>query len=244
MSNPIPQEGTCTYEFPGRWLGGAALVLGPLLLLVGVLLRYPFHFFFPDQLAAYLDHPRLMTAAYSFFAAGHVTLLPAVLHLARRIGGRCPQWAFWGALFAMLGLTARIFHAGADHLAFQLVRVQNLELATQTVADAYGAFHLFKTFNLSIMLGWIVLAIGAYRSRTLKLFPSVALALMASLPLGILKGSTVFSCLASLGLCVALIPFGIRVLREGSRPSAIVLLGWSTGVLCGIGLFYFVGQAG
>lgn len=38
--------------FPGRWIGGLTLILGPLLLLAGVLLRSKFHFFFPDQLRA------------------------------------------------------------------------------------------------------------------------------------------------------------------------------------------------
>src|SRR3954451_5475333 len=49
---------------PGRWLGAASLIVGPLLLLTGILLRIQFHFFFPQQLAAYHDHPPLITAAY------------------------------------------------------------------------------------------------------------------------------------------------------------------------------------
>src|SRR4051812_15346550 len=40
-----------TYSFPGRWLAGTSLILGPALLLTGVLLRAGFDFFFPRPLA-------------------------------------------------------------------------------------------------------------------------------------------------------------------------------------------------
>jgi hypothetical protein len=94
---------------------------------------------------------------------------PAVIMLAKMISAKRPGWAFWGGTFAIFGLFARTFHAGIDHLAFQLVREQNVDLATKVIANSYGAFHIFKTFNLAIMLGWIVLAIGAYRADTIKI---------------------------------------------------------------------------
>ena len=40
------------FWFPGRWVGGVSLVLAPLVLLAGALLRIQYHFFFPAQLAA------------------------------------------------------------------------------------------------------------------------------------------------------------------------------------------------
>jgi hypothetical protein len=64
--------------FPGRWVGGVALILGPLVLLTGVLLRLPFHFFFPQQLAAVSVHPTRMAAAYGAVAAGNALLVLAV----------------------------------------------------------------------------------------------------------------------------------------------------------------------
>lgn len=105
----------------------------------------------------------------------------------------------WGGTLAMLGLFARTFHAGVDHLAFQLVHVQGLEVATQAVRDSYGANHIVKTLNPAIMLGWIVLAIGAYRAGTLGLVRSVALGLMACLMMGVLKGSSIVSVIAAGG---------------------------------------------
>lgn len=88
------------------------MVLGPVLMLAGALLRVRFHFFYPDQLAAYERHPTLMATAYGLFAAGSELLWPAVAVLATRIGIRSPGWGLWGGVLAVLGLFARTFHAG------------------------------------------------------------------------------------------------------------------------------------
>ena len=102
-----------------------------------------------------------MTAADSLFAAGTVLLWPAVAVLAARIGVRRPELALWGGTCATLGLLARTFHAGVDHLAFQLVGELGLVRATQVVGDSYGAFHIFSTLNAAIMGGWVLLAFGS-----------------------------------------------------------------------------------
>ena len=60
----------------------------------------------------------------------------------------------------------------------------------------------------------MVLAIGAYRSRTLSLFRSIALGLMVMVPFGTLKGTEI-RAIGIVGLCVALLPFGITMLRNG-----------------------------
>src|SRR4051794_27590639 len=105
-----------TYSFPGRWLAGTSLILGPALLLTGGLLRVPFAFFFPHQLAAYDQPPPLMPVSYSASAAGSVLMCPAVAALARLIGATHPDWAALGSTLALLGLFSRTFHAGVDHL--------------------------------------------------------------------------------------------------------------------------------
>ncbi|WP_028775445.1 hypothetical protein [Shimazuella kribbensis] len=235
---------TDNIHFPGRWVGSISLLLGPLLMLIGVALRYRFDFFFPHQLAAYHDHPTLIAASYSTCIAGTILMWPAVLTLVQLISGHNPKLAFWGGILTIFGLFARTFHAGVDHLAFQLVQVQNVELATKIIDETYGAFHIFRTFNLAIMLGWIILAIGAYRSRTLNLTFSIALGLMSGLPLGVLKGTSPFSFVATIGLCIALVPLGFKVLRDGPTPSIRTIFSWSIGTLVLIIGFYLIGQAG
>ncbi|MEV0666047.1 hypothetical protein ACIBI3_36030 [Actinomadura luteofluorescens] len=208
-----------SFAFPGRWLAGTSLLLGPVLLLSGVLLRARFHFFFSDQLAAYDRHPMLMTASYSCFAAGTVALWPAVSALALRIGAVRPVTAAFGGGLVLVGLFARTFHAGADHLAFGLVDAQGRTSATAAVADSYQAFHIFQYTSFAIMLGWPVLAVGAWRAGVLGPVRCLGLALMALLPLGVLKGTTPLSIAGAAGLCLALAPLGLATLLEGPRPA-------------------------
>jgi hypothetical protein len=232
------------FWFPGRWVGGTTMILGPILLFVGVVLRIQYHFFFPQQLAAFEARPTLMTASYNAFLAGNILMWPAIVTLARLIGAKRPSWAVCGGVFVIFGLFARTFHAGVDHLAFLLVRVQNLELATNAVASSYGAFHIASTLNACVFFGWIVLAIGAYLSGVLGLPRSIALGLMTALMIGVLKGSSVVSVIATGGLCVALAPLGIKVLREDPRPSHRAILGWSFLIIGVLVILFFLGQAG
>lgn len=210
LAGPAPQSAV----FPGRWVGGVSLILGPVLILTGALLRIQFHFFAPQQLEAFEAHPTLITAAYSCFALGSVILCFGIISLATLISSWSRVWGIWGGTLAILGLFTRTFHAGIDHLAFQLVHVQSLELAWQAVSDSYRAFHVFRNLNGAIMAGWIVLAIGAYRSGTLNLIRSIALGLMVMVPFGTLKGTEI-RAIGILGLCVALVPLGITMLRNG-----------------------------
>ncbi|KIF00466.1 hypothetical protein PL81_41015 [Streptomyces sp. RSD-27] len=230
--------------FPGRWVGGVSLVAAPLLLGTGILLRLPFHFFFPDQLAARIAHPGLITASYGAFAAGTVMLWPAVATLASRIGRRRPALAMWGGIFAVLGLFARTFHAGADHLAFQLADRQGVEAATRFVGQTYGAFHIFSTLNIAIMGGWLLLALGAWRARVLGPVRALALSATSALPLGVLKGTSPASVVAVAGLCLALVPLGVTVLRDGPAPRRASVLRWSAAITVTAVLMTLLGQAG
>lgn len=163
---------TTNESFPGRWIEGAGLVLGPLLVMSGVL----------------------------------------------RIATTHPRLAQWGLALTLAGLFARTFHAGIVHLAFQLVHVQGLSAARQAITAQYGSFHIFQTINLATMAGWIVLAAGAWRAGVLGPAQSAGLALMAAMPLGVLKGTGVTSIVAAAGLCVALVPLGVKVLSQGPAP--------------------------
>ncbi|WP_433250141.1 hypothetical protein ACQPYK_03655 [Streptosporangium sp. CA-135522] len=228
----IPQVSSSDrVTLPVPWVEGVGLVLGPLLLLAGVLARIEETDFFPGQLAAYAAQPGQMVLSYSLFAAGCVLLWPAVTSLSRRIGVSHPGWARWGVTLVVLGLFGRVFHAGAGHLAFQMVDALGLEAAQKAVSGTYGAFHVFKVVNVFIMTGWIVLALGAFRARALGAGAAgvarcLALALAAGLPLGVLKGSSdPISLAAVLGLAVALVPLGVTVLKESPLPRwwAVVL---------------------
>ena len=232
------------FWFPGRWIGGISMALAPILFLVGMLLRIQYHFFFPQQLQAFRDHPTLIITAYNFFIAGNILLCPAVITLVRIIGKKRSQLALWGGMFVILGLFARTFQGGINHLAFQLVNTQGLELATKTIADSYGAFNIIATLNGTIMFGWLILAIGTYRSGTLGLFRSIALGLMAALMSGVLKGTSLFSVVATAGLCVALVPLGFKVLKDGPTPGFKAVVSGTLIIIALVTILYFLGQAG
>ncbi|KAA0988929.1 hypothetical protein [Dyadobacter aurulentus] len=240
----VEPTNTPDFWFPGRWIGGTSMIIGPLLLLTAQILIVEFDFFFPQQLTAYHAHPTRLATAYNLFLAGNILLWPAVLTVARYIGQKKPMLGLWAGTLVMLGLFARTFHYGINHLAFQLVDVQNLEVATKAVADSYGAFHIVSVLSAAIMLGWIMLAFGAYRSGLLNLVHSICLGLMSALMLGVLKGASPVSVLCTAGLCVAFIPLGIRVLSDGPKPDSRNIILWPLAILGTAALMYFFGQAG
>ncbi|MFD2795555.1 hypothetical protein ACFS27_18495 [Promicromonospora vindobonensis] len=230
--------------FPGRWVGGVAMVVGPLLLLGGALLRVRFDFFFPTQLAAFDHHPGLIATSYALFAAGHLLLWPAVVLLAGRVAARSPGWGLWGGALVLSGTVARVFHAGMDHMAFRFADAAGVSVATEAVSATYGSFQIFSALNLPILVGWLVLAVGTWRTRVLGPVGALALALTSALPLGLLKGTTVLSLVALAGLAGALVPLGLRELLRPPRPRAAVALRWAALAVLVLGVLFAAGQAG
>ncbi|MEV6910947.1 hypothetical protein [Amycolatopsis sp. NPDC051071] len=212
------------YVFPGRRVAAVSMVLGPILLLTGTLLRSQVNFFFPDQLKAMSDHPALMTAAYTCFLAGNVLLWPAIMALATKIGRTRPALAAWGGIFVLFGLFERTFHAGIDQAALGLAERRGAGFAESVVSESYQDLHLFSFLSFTIMFGWYVLAFAAYRAKALGVVRSIGLATMGLLPLGVLKGTEFVSIIGTAGLCVALVPAGVRALLESPKPSRRTLV--------------------
>ena len=209
-------------------LGGASMLISPVLLLVGESLRIQADllspdgpstgFAYPGQLAAYQDHPALMTASYVVFALGWFTLWPAFLSLAALIGRTRPGWGLLAGASTLTGLIALAFYEGINHLAFRLVDHQGLAAATATVRDAYASPNLAYALTVAYNVGWIVLAIGAYRSRTLGLWRSLCLAPMALHATGVLKAGEPHGIAFVLALAVAFVPLGLTLVR-GAAPA-------------------------
>ncbi len=214
-----------TFTFPGAWLGGVSLIAGPLLLLTGTLLRLGIPFFFPHQLAAYQRQPLLIATAYGLFLAGTIALWPGIVAVAVRIGATRPMWALWGGSLVMFGLFARTFHYGINTFAFSLVDSTGLSTASQAVSTYYTyPERVASSLTFAVMLGWIILAAGCFLSRTLRLTPAIALALMSGLMIGVLKGSSWASAVQVAGLTVAFVPLGVTYLRGADRPSRRAVL--------------------
>ncbi|MEW9555419.1 hypothetical protein [Nonomuraea sp. NPDC050783] len=223
-------------SFPGRWIGGVTLVLGPVVLCAGYLLRHvstvtaltpqqqawaeaqPFAAY--GQLLAYTSEPALLTLSYAVFALGALLLFPAFIALARCVGG---QLAFWGAALLVAGLFARLYFAGADQTAFQLTEVLGLDRATDAVMKeyvdiSYGPWRVPAWASAGQYAGSLLLAIAAWRAGVFGTARSVMVLLAGGTWMGVLKSASIADALVTGLLCVALLPMGARVLR--ARPPA------------------------
>lgn len=218
-------------DFPGRWIGGVTLVLGPIVLCAGYLLRHlssaaaltpqqqawaearPFAAY--GQLLAYTSRPALIILSYAVFALGALLLFPAFIALAQRVGGGL---AHWGAALLVAGLFARLYFAGADQTAFQLTEVVGLDQATNAVMKeyvdiSYGPWRIPVWASVGQYAGSLLLAVAAWRSGVLGTARALMLLLAGGTWMGVLKAASIPDVLVTALLCVALVPLGTRVLR-------------------------------
>ncbi|WP_067968297.1 hypothetical protein [Nocardiopsis trehalosi] len=222
--------------FPGRAIGGAALLAAPLLWCGGLVLRHlalrggaftdaelrAFEarpFMADAQLAAYAESPLLATAAHALFAAGAMLLVPAVAALARLVAPRSPRLAAAGAVLVALGLLGRLYSAGVDAAAFAMVDDLGLGAATATVSAtytdlAYGPWRVPVTAYFGQYIGVLLLAAAAHRSGVLGTGRAVLLVAWGWLWTGVLKEATVADCvIAAAAAVLVFAPLGVRVLR-------------------------------
>ncbi|MGW7483601.1 hypothetical protein ACWGH8_34030 [Nonomuraea muscovyensis] len=223
-------------HFPGRWIGGATLILGPVVMCAGYLLRYlsstttltpqqqawaetkPFAAY--GQFLAYTSEPGLLTLSYAVFALGAVLLFPAFIALAQRVGSGP---AFWGATLLVAGLFARLYFTGADQTAFQLTESLGLDHAVNAVMKeyvdiSYGPWRVPVWASVGQYAGSLLLAIAAWRSGIFGTARALMLLLAGGTWMGVLKAASIPDVLVTALLCVALVPLGTQVLRE--RPPA------------------------
>ncbi|MEV0353343.1 hypothetical protein AB0H88_46980 [Nonomuraea sp. NPDC050680] len=223
--------------FPGRIAGGAALVVAPVVWFAGLLLRHlgfatadftaeqltrfdqqPFAAM--GQMAAYAGNPALVTAGYACFAVGAILLCPAVITLARIVAARSPKLAYLGGTLLVLGLFSRLYWAGVDQTAFQLIGRLGLEQATQVVLDtyvetSYGPWRVPVTAAFGLYIGTFLLAIGALRSGTFGVGRFVLFLWAGTLWTGVLKESSLLKgVVSSAVLPLVLVPLGVQVLRD------------------------------
>lgn len=205
--------------WPGTRFGAGALILAPLLLLAGEVVRSGHDYFYPAQLAAMARVPATILTSYALYTAGLVLMIPAFFALGGLIGRQRPGWAFWAVTIALVGSTVRIFQEGIGFLALRLVDAQGLETATRAVSDTYGAYYVLQTLDGSDNLAWAVLAIGAYRARVLGWAPALGVAFMMTHYSGVLKGTDLSTLLGAVLLAAVLVPLGAALWRRAEPVS-------------------------
>lgn len=233
-------------HFPGRWISGATLVLGPVVLCAGYLLRYlstitaltpqqqawaeaqPFAAY--GQLLAYASDPALLTLSYAVFALGALLLFPAFVALAQRVGG---SLAFWGTTLLVAGLFSRLYSAGADQTAFQLTEVIGLDQATNAIMKeyvdiSYGPWRVKSWASVGQYAGSLLLAVAAWRAGVFGTARALMLLLAGGTWMGVLKAASIPDVLVTALLCVALVPLGVRMLQDRMPAPAgrLKVLSW------------------
>jgi hypothetical protein len=199
--------------FPGTWICAGSLIISPVLLLLGEALRSGAGYPFPDQLSYYADHKGLMGISYGISALSLMLMWPGVIAVAHLVGHTRPGWSVAGGTLAITGLLVNTFHEGMNLMAFRMVDELGTDLAAGAVAGSYADPYLVYPLVFVDNLGWIVLALGAFLSRTMGWLRSLGLLIMSAHVSGLLKGATALGLVFDIGLCAAFIPLGISLLR-------------------------------
>jgi hypothetical protein len=180
------------------------------------LLKTPAYFYYPAQLAAYAAHPVRWQWAYAVWTVGLICLWPAFLAIVSLISRSRPWLGRVTGALAFTGLMVNAFYEGVNHLAFELVKVHGVGLATDFVARTYGWFSLPYALTWTDNLAWILLAVGAWRIRLIGPLPALGIAFMATHASGVLKGYNPLGVTADLLLLAAFTAVAIRLVR--ARP--------------------------
>ncbi|TQN28749.1 hypothetical protein FHX37_4113 [Haloactinospora alba] len=203
--------------FPGRWLSGISLATAPVLLLAGELLKAPFHFYFPDQIAAHGDRPGRLFWAYSLWFLGLLMLWPAFVALAARIARSRPWLGRAVGALTIVGLLVNSFYEGVNYLAFRLSEVSGEALATHLIEEIYPRFSIAYALTWTDNLGWLLLAVGLLLTRTVGVVRFLCILPMAGHASGILKGFTVGGVVLDVLLCVAFVSLAVETARDNEN---------------------------
>ena len=169
----------------------------------------------PEQLAAYAQQPGLITAGYALFALASILLCATVIVFAREIGGRL---ALVGASVFVASLFARLYFAGVDLTAFELVDRVGLEQATSFVLGSYvdlsyGLWRVPVTASSGSIAGAVLLVVAGWRK--LGLVRCLLLLSFGWVFMGVLKEATLAGVLH--GGLAAVILFAWWVVWPGGR---------------------------
>jgi hypothetical protein len=221
----------------GRILGPSALILGPLFWCVGLSLRTQAvssagftreeltqhateQFAAREQLATYAANPALTIAGYATFLIGAILLIPAMAILAYLAARRSPWLATAGGVLMVFGLVARVYFAGVEQVAFQMVDIQGLDAAVTMVLStyvdiSYGPWRVPVTAVFGQYLGMPLLAAGLYRARIFGGLRTLILLWFATMWGGVLKAAGWWDVVAAFALLIVFSALAVQLIRDG-----------------------------
>ena len=202
--------------FPGSRLTGLSMVAGPVLLVAGAALLVGIYDpSATDQLAGFVEHEARATVALNTAIAGTVLTVFAVLGLAPAVAARHRRLGRGGGALTIIGLFGPAFFLGVNHLGVHVADLADRGGVATAFEKAHTTPSIVNLTGPALVVGFILLAVGAAKSGVLSRSRSWALGLAAVAPLGLISGVVVISVVAWLALAVALVPLGFELLRSG-----------------------------
>jgi hypothetical protein len=199
-------------------LAGLAMVLAPLVLLVGTILHPSVPADAAGEIGAVASGPGRWTAAHLLLLCSVVIGLPAVLGLMHMLRERRAAFGHLGGALALMGLLAFV-----GVLAIELVLGQMAGMGSRPAmialltridsAAAITAPFLFGTFLFG--LGMVVLGLGVYEARVAKWWQALAVAVAGvALVISVPMASTALAIGGAVILLVGQGSIGMTVLGE------------------------------
>jgi hypothetical protein len=202
------------YTFPGSAMTGACMIAGPILAVVSSVSAIgSYHSRGADFAGAMAAHPLQAVIGMNMDVVAIVLLFFAVIGLAQAISAVRPQLGRTGGILTLLGLFGPIFFPGVYFGAFQLANAGNQAAAALLIDRAHIPSTVVNLCGPALVIGFILLAIGAVKAGVLGKARAWALGATCLIPAGFISGYIVISALAFACTAVALVPMGIGILR-------------------------------
>lgn len=167
-----------------------------------------------EQLSAFADQAGRSHAAFNFAVAGVVLAAVAIAGLASSVASMSPRLGRAGGALTLMGLFGPTFFLGISYVGIQAADLADRAGAAEVFDDTEAMPSIVNLTGPALVVGLILLAIGAARSGVLSRPRSWALGLAALAPVGFISGLIVISVVAWLGFAIALVPLGLQRLRN------------------------------
>lgn len=200
---------------PAGRLTGASMIAAPILLTVGAaLLIGIYEGSAGERLAGFAANEARATAALNVAVAGVVLAVFAVAGVAAAVTPTHPRLGRAGGALTTIGLFGPAFFLGIDHLGMELAGMADRAAAAAAFESGETTPNIANLAGPALVIGFILLAVGAAKAGVLPRSRCWALGLTACAPIGLISGVVVISVVAWIAFAIAIVPLGARWLRD------------------------------
>lgn len=217
------REETQDVGFPGRTVTGLCMIIAPLLALIGSLLPIGiYHAKGVDFAAGMAAHHMRAGLAFNFAVAGMMLMIFAVVGVAQAIAAVRPRLGQAGGVIAIIGICGPLFFNGVYFGGYHLTDPSTQSIAGKMMDQAQMIpSNIINISGPALIVGFILLAIGAAKAGVLGRWQAWALGLSCIVPVGFISGFIVIAAIGYVASALALLPFGLQLLRTHERSSAV-----------------------